>query len=381
MAIPLRFQLLLLLLLLILISLFISAAAAPPLIQEVTPSILANLLSTLGFQKLSTANLSASSPITIFAPSDAAVSTCPTCSLHLLIREFSLPGLYPLQFLQSLVFGTKIETLAPHRCLTITTAATADHNKNKVYVNGVEIARPDLFNDGTVLVHGLQGFVSHLSPLSCNVELMTSLSFPFPSLPTLASSPSPSPSLMPLMLKDAILRLQTIGYGVVSMALRFRYPELVELKAMTVFAVDDNSIFTGEGSIYLSNFLHHVVPNKRLTAADLVTLRLKTSLPTMEAGQDLVVTTAGGGGTLTPMKINHMKLVTIDLMHNAKMVIHGISSPFPRVQQYQEAESDAEIQRSRCGRLDWDGGICVIDGQGRGGLQSTADVQDHDRGL
>ncbi|XP_073158363.1 fasciclin-like arabinogalactan protein 21 [Henckelia pumila] len=375
MAISLRFQLLLLLLLLILISIFISAAAAaeePPSIQEVNPSILSNLLSTLGFEKLSTANLSASTPITVFAPSDAAVSTCRNCSLDLLIRELSLPGLYPLQFLQSLVFGTKIETLAPNRCLTITTAATAGRNKNKVYVNGVEIAQPDLFNDGTVLVHGLQGFVSHLSPQSCNVELMTSLSFPFP---TLASPPSRS--LTPLMLKDAILRLQTVGYGVVSMALRFRYEELAKLKAMTIFAVDDTSIFTGEGSIYLSSFLHHVVPNKRLTAADLVTLRLKTSLPTMEAGEDLVVTTAGGGGIMTPMKVNNVKLVTIDLMHNPKMVIHGISTPFPRIQRYQ----DAEIQRTRCGRLDWNGGICAIDGQEPGGLQSTVDVQDRDRGL
>ncbi|KZV17751.1 HTH-type transcriptional regulator protein ptxE [Dorcoceras hygrometricum] len=76
-----------------------------------------------------------------------------------------------------------------------------------------------------------------------------------------ASAPFPSLSGVPLLLKDAILRLHNIGYEVVSTALA-----LAELKSMTIFAFDDISIFTGEGCTYLSSFLHNVVPNKRLTA-------------------------------------------------------------------------------------------------------------------
>ncbi|KAL3648218.1 hypothetical protein CASFOL_007642 [Castilleja foliolosa] len=187
MAISLRFQLLLLL-----ISLFISAVTAvvgspspsispsstvtfqPPPTHTYPPTLFATILSTLGFQELSTAtvsaNLSATTPLTIFAPSDVSLLTCPSCSLPVLIQELSIPGLYPLQFLQTLTFGTKIETLAPNRSLTITN----NDKGNKVFVNGVQISSPDIFNNGLVVIHGFQGFVSHLSPLSCNVERMTS---------------------------------------------------------------------------------------------------------------------------------------------------------------------------------------------------------------
>ncbi|RYQ94666.1 hypothetical protein Ahy_B08g089608 [Arachis hypogaea] len=41
---------------------------------------------------------------------------------------------------------------------------------------GVEITQPDLFNNGMMVIHGLQGFIA---PFSCDVERMTSLSFPF----------------------------------------------------------------------------------------------------------------------------------------------------------------------------------------------------------
>ncbi|PIN22130.1 hypothetical protein CDL12_05156 [Handroanthus impetiginosus] len=373
MAIPLRFQLLLLLLLLLLISLFISVAtaaadggSAPSLSPSSTPfpapthtypsTLFATILASLGFQELSTAtasaNLSATTPLTIFAPSDASLLTCTSCNLPLLLQEFSLPGLYPLHFLQTLIFGTKIETLAPNRCLTIT-----NNSKDKVFVNGVEITSPDLFNNGLVVIHGLRGFVSHLSPLSCNVERMTSLSFPPPSLSS-AAAPALSFSITRLMLKDAIIRLRATGYSVVSLALSAKFVELSELKAMTIFALDD-------------------------TAGELVSLPSTTSFPTMDAGNNLVVTTAGGGGPLEPMKINYVKITTIDLLHNSRIVVHGVSSPFPHMhhhQPYDENENSyAEIQRSKCNLFDWNRGICVAEPESPAGLQSRLDV-DH-RGM
>ncbi|KAK6143502.1 hypothetical protein DH2020_023850 [Rehmannia glutinosa] len=255
----------------------------------------------------------------------------------------SLSPAFTPHFLQTLTFGTKIETLAPNRCLTI----TAD-NKDKVFVNGVEISSPDIFNNGLVVIHGLQGFVSHLSPLSCNVERMTSLSFPSPSLAS-ASSVPPSLYIMRLMLKDAIIRLRATGYNVVSLALRVKFVDLSELKAMTIFALDDMSIFAGGGNAYLSNFRYHVVPNKRLTAAELVSLPPSTTLPTMDTGNNLVVTTSGGGGPTAPMKINYVKITTIDLLHNSRIVIHGVSSPFPHMLHHQayDVESTAEINVPR----------------------------------
>ncbi|KAL6550130.1 hypothetical protein OROMI_020618 [Orobanche minor] len=136
---------------------------------------------------------------------------------------------------------------------------------------------------------------------------------------------------MRLMLKDATIRLRASGYSVVSLAMRVKYAELTELKAMTVFAIDDTAIFSRGGSAYVSDFRFHVVPNKRLTAADLVTFPASTSFPTLDAASNLVVTTAGGGGTSSPMKINYVKITTIDLLHNNRIVIHGLSAPLPHM--------------------------------------------------
>lgn len=52
---------------------------------------------------------------------------------------------------------------------------------------------------------------------------------------------------MRLMLNEAMLRLSGAGYGVVALALRVKYHELVPLQSMTVFALDDVSIFSGNG--------------------------------------------------------------------------------------------------------------------------------------
>ncbi|KAL8553298.1 hypothetical protein ACS0TY_001825 [Phlomoides rotata] len=389
MAITPQFQILLLLLLL-LISLFISAATATDggSAQSLSPSTtvfqapthtyppahFATILSTLGFQELSTAtvsaNLSATTPLTIFAPSDASLLKCPSCSLPLLLQELSIPGLYPLHFLLTLTFGTKIETIAPNRCLTITTSG-----KDKAFVNGVEITSPDVFNNGLLIIHGLQGLISHLSPLSCNVERTTSLSFPSPALSSVSSLPS-SQSIMRLMLKDAIIRLHAKGFDIVSLAMRVKYAELSELKSMTIFALDDAAIFSGGGYAYLSSFRFHVVPNRRLAAAELVRLPPATSLRTMDAGNNLVVTTAGGGGPSSPMKINYVKIATIDLLHNSRIVIHGISSQFPLMHHHQPhntewSSSSADIQQTRCDHVDWDSGICVVASDAPVGLPST----------
>ncbi|KAL2537325.1 fasciclin-like arabinogalactan protein 21 [Forsythia ovata] len=72
----------------------------------------------------------------------------------------------------------------------------------------------------------------------------------------------------------------------------------------------------------------HVVPNRLLMAADLASLPKGTELPTMEKWQSLVITTAGGSSSLTPMRINYMKIKDFDMMFNKKIVVHGMSMPF-----------------------------------------------------
>ncbi|KAK4407146.1 hypothetical protein Sango_0295600 [Sesamum angolense] len=326
-----------LLLFLVLIIAFIfttaTAALAPSLPPSTTTSLVAAILSTLGFQDLAAAaaaiNLSAAIPATIFAPTDFSLLTCPSCSVPLLLQEHSLPGLYPIQFLRTLDFGTKIESLATNRCLTITASSSGFTTTRKVFINGVEITKPDLFYNGLLIIHGIQGFVSHLSPFSCRST--TSLDLPEQPPPMAAFS------IMRLMLKDAMTMLRISGYSIVALAMRVKYSELADLKSMTLFAIDDESIFMeggsgeGRGHAYVEELGFHIVPNRLLTAGGLMGLPIGTMLPTMKSGQNLVVTNAGGEGPLKPMRINYVKVKRYDVVHNNRIVVHVVPTPFPRL--------------------------------------------------
>ncbi|XP_073226885.1 uncharacterized protein [Cicer arietinum] len=59
---------------------------------------------------------------------------------------------------------------------------------------------------------------------------------------------------MRLMLRDAMLRLRNNGFSILALAMKVKYAELVTLNKnnMTVFAVDDLSIFSGSHSYIIS---------------------------------------------------------------------------------------------------------------------------------
>ncbi|KAK3025920.1 hypothetical protein RJ639_041310 [Escallonia herrerae] len=317
------------------------------------------ILTNLGFQELAMAVPSLSGtafstwngPSTLFAPSDSSIRTCVSCSVPSLLREHIVPGLFSLDYLRKLAFGTKIETMEPGRCITVTSSTDSKTNSTRIYVGGVEITRPDLFNNGVVVVHGLDGFVAHLSPFSCSVEKMTSLFFPFHH-PDQQRANIPT-QIMRLMLRDAMLRLRTVGFGFLSLAIKVKYAELVNLQNMTVFALDDASIFSG-GHDYVSNVGFHIVPNRLLTASDLERLPAGIALPTLERGQYLVVTTAGGAAV---MRINYVRIKAPDVMRNVKIVVHSLYLPFPRLHhavsygggEYLASDRAAEINVTEAG--------------------------------
>uniref|UniRef100_A0A2N9EU22 FAS1 domain-containing protein n=1 Tax=Fagus sylvatica TaxID=28930 RepID=A0A2N9EU22_FAGSY len=310
-------------------------------------SLLPPILSHLGFHELaiaapsladSTISTAWTGPSTLFAPSDSSLRTCTSCSIPNLLREHIVPGLFTIEYLRKLTFGTKIESLSAGRCITVTSERSKTANLStaagKVFIGGVEITHPDLFNNGLVVVHGLQGFVSPLSPFSCDVERMTSLSFPYhpdrTALPHQILPPvQPFISIMRLMLRDAMLRLRNNGFSILALAMKVKYAELVGLNNMTVFAVDDVSIFSGSHA-YTSNVRFHIVPNHFLTFSDLEKLPLGMPLPTLERGQSLVITTSGGGGlAAAPMRINYVRIKGPDVMRNLKIVVHSLFLPFP----------------------------------------------------
>ncbi|KAL2544667.1 fasciclin-like arabinogalactan protein 21 [Forsythia ovata] len=105
---------------------------------------------------------------------------------------------------------------------------------------------------------------------------------------------------------------------------------------MTLFALDDSSIFvSGSGHSYVADIEFHIAPNRLLMAVDLASLPKGMELLTIEKRQSLVITTAYGGSPLTPMRINYLKIKDFDMVYNMKIVVHGLSMPFPPL------ESDA----------------------------------------
>nr|GEV58546.1 hypothetical protein [Tanacetum cinerariifolium] len=309
-------------------------------------SIFEPILANLGYQELSMAVPSLSDdsafatwngPTTLFAPTDASIRSCSSCSVVRLLREHIVPGLFSHEYLKKLAFGTKIETMDPGRCITVTSSNDVN-NVTRIYVGGVEITRPDLFNNGLVVVHGLQGYVAPLSPFSCNVERMTSLSFPIQvdnrQNNAVAQNANHQESvqypsyIMRLMLRDAMLRLRNSGFSILALAMKLKSVELMNLQNITVFALDDVSIFAGSHS-YVNNVRFHIVPNRLLAISDLEKLSSGTLLPTLEAGQSLMVTTTAGG--FTPMRINYVRIKVPDVMRNLKIVVHSIYLPFPHL--------------------------------------------------
>ncbi|KAD3640935.1 hypothetical protein E3N88_30158 [Mikania micrantha] len=302
-------------------------------------SIFEPVLANLGFHELAMAVPSLSDdsafttwngPTTLFAPTDASIQSCSSCSVVRLLREHIVPGLFSHDYLRKLTFGTKIETMDPGRCITVT-SSTDVNNYTKIFIGGVEITRPDLFNNGLIVVHGLQGYVAPLSPFSCNVERMTSLSFPVQTdnRQNVAQQSLQYPAyIMRLMLRDAMLRLRNSGFSIIALAMKMKSVELLNLQNMTVFALDDVSIFSGSHS-YVNNIRFHIIPNRLLTISDLEKISSGTLLPTLEPGQSLMVTTTAGD--FTPMRINYVRIKVPDVMRNLKIVVHSIYLPFPHL--------------------------------------------------
>ncbi|KAK9232821.1 hypothetical protein WN943_023069 [Citrus x changshan-huyou] len=113
---------------------------------------------------------------------------------------------------------------SPGRCITVTFSESQNDTVSKVFIGGVEITRQDLFNDGIIFIHGIQGIISPLSLLSCEGQRMTWLPFPFqPSDHGHYHWIEAQSPIMSLMLRDAMLRLQNSGFGMLSLAMKVNY--------------------------------------------------------------------------------------------------------------------------------------------------------------
>ncbi|KAF0895751.1 hypothetical protein E2562_014360 [Oryza meyeriana var. granulata] len=261
---------------------------------------LARVLASLGYNEMaSAAPLLAGSEllvrwpgaITVFAAPDVFLhASCPMCSRrHVLLKHIAL-GYFPYAELTATPTA-KLPSASPGFCLNLASerGPFAIHHA-RLYVDGVEVSHPELYNDGRYIVHGLHGFLPPLSHGS--------------------------------------------GYGFVALAMRVKFAELEKLANMTVFALDDQTIFAGGGHDYVSVVRFHIVPGHRLTHADLLRLHPGTMLPTLAGeGQSLIVTqgAAGSGSGFNDVRINYIPIKEPDVVINSRIALHGVYVPFPRL--------------------------------------------------
>ncbi|KAL4196028.1 hypothetical protein AMTRI_Chr04g244010 [Amborella trichopoda] len=410
----------------------ITTTAHPPLPHyPETHTLLAPILTNLGYTELAMAVPSLydsylsswAGPATLFAINDQAIRSCSSCSRPQILKERIIPGLFTYHHLSKLAHGTKIQTMSSDRCITVTSMNSTE-NTTKILIDDVQITRPDLFNDGLLVIHGLDGFVfppspqssfspeNYTSPLTYSPENHTS-SDPYSTInytspltyspenytspntnstvnytspltyspenytspPTYSTvnyttpltnspvnytspdtyspanytlpltqptenttgagkaTPSHFPNTFPTMsmrssLRDVKLRLRSSGFSIAALALKLKYRELVALRNMTIFALDDRSILHG-GHAYVNNVRFHIVPDRYLKGSDLAQLQVGARLRTLVHGQNLVVTNPGSA--VSSPRINFSPLKGLDVAYNSRIVVHSISVPFPRI--------------------------------------------------
>ncbi|RLN08376.1 uncharacterized protein C2845_PM11G15830 [Panicum miliaceum] len=277
---------------------------------------LAKVLASLGYNEMaSAATLLADLPsvatwpgaVTVFAAPDIFLrAACPGCSRrHLLLDHMAL-GYFPYAELTATP-TVKLPSASVGFCLDV----AAEHGPFSVhhaslYVDGVKISHPELYDDGRYVVHGLHGILPPLTHASCiegahrhQVHVHHhSRRHHHLSARSAAASAATAASVVRIMIRDSISRLRDSGFGFVALAMRVKFAELEKPANLTVFALDDQAIFTGGGHGYVSAVRFHIVPGHRLTRAELLRLYPGAILPTL-AGEDqkLVITRGAGSDT------------------------------------------------------------------------------------
>ncbi|KQJ97199.1 uncharacterized protein LOC104584165 [Brachypodium distachyon] len=295
---------------------------------------LSRVLTSLGYNEMaSAAPLLTNSPplarwpgaITVFAAPDVFLqASCPTCSRrHLLLQHIAM-GYYPYSELAAAP-TMKIPSASVGFCLKIVSErGPFGIHYARIYADGVEVSHPELYNDGRYVVHGLHGFLRPLTH-SCfdGSHHLTARSA--------ATSTATAASVVRIMIREAIARLRDGGYGFMALAMRVKFAELERFANLTVFALDDQAIFVGGGHDYVSAVRFHIVPEHRLTRADLLRLRPGTILPTLAGeGQNLVVTHVAGSAS-DDVRINYIPIKESDVVINSRIAVHGVYVPFPRL--------------------------------------------------
>ncbi|KAK7390922.1 hypothetical protein VNO78_19126 [Psophocarpus tetragonolobus] len=255
---------------------------------------------------------------TVFAPSDSAFKKSGQPSLDLL-RFHLAPLPLPPATLRQLTPGSRIPTLFPGQSLTVTSS-----DNSLVSVNNVKLTDSPIYDDGFLLVYGLDKFFDP--------------TFQF-NTPTPNSDSSCSAKNHTDSFDQAIQTLKTGGYSAMASFLGMQLSGVAEQSGITVFAPADDMLMNRIGDLgdYPSFFRRHIVPC-RILWNDLVDLGDGTELPTFLEGFAINITRSDG-----VLILNGVPVFFPDVFFNDRVVVHGVSDVLsPQVNQ-PHVHEDQEI--------------------------------------
>ncbi|CAN4121715.1 unnamed protein product [Withania somnifera] len=312
----------------IFITLSFSTAQSPPQLPPPPQSLLnaAESLSNSGYISMSLTleliidtvlsraakNSFTGTSFTIFSPPDSSFTNFGQPSLSHILLHFS-PVSLSLSSLQSLPFSSKIPSLSPSNSLYVTS-----NNDLDVSINNVKIIGSPIYDDGFVVVFGIDDFFSQ-NFTRPNTNRNTNL---IPSPQCIAFDPFSRFYEVSLLLKSkgyfimsSFLELQLIGF------LKNSTPGL----KLTVFAPMDNAIigFSGDFPEYQQLFLRHLVPCV-LYWTDLNDMVNGTEFKNYVNGLNLKITKVNDVSF-----VNGVEITYPDLYYNDWLVVHGLQSLIP----------------------------------------------------
>ncbi|KAG5240460.1 hypothetical protein OIU78_007011 [Salix suchowensis] len=245
-----------------------------------------------------------SQSLTIFSPSDTAFSLSGQPSLDLLHFHFS-PRYFSLNSLKSLPPGYQFPTLFSNHSLVITS-----HADRQISVNGVQITGSALYDDGFLVVFGIDSFLDPDFTVSGSINGSTG--------GALGCHVTSSDNDYSFEEASGVLRSR--GYSVMASFLDLQLAEFMEHTALTILAPADEIVkgFMGDFSDFRSIFLRHVVPCK-ISWRDLVGLDDGVVLSTFLRGFKINVTV-----TDTFLMLNGVRVIVPEMYSNGWLAVHGL---------------------------------------------------------
>ncbi|KAD1495156.1 hypothetical protein R6Q59_030259 [Mikania micrantha] len=242
---------------------------------------------------------------TIFTPPDSSFAESGQPSLSLLQVHFS-PMVFSLNSIRSLPFGTKIPTVDSDTFLTVTTPASSD----QVSINNVKIVGSPVFDDGSLIVFGIENFFDPnftISEPPLSVERLDHCTTSFGGDGNFTFHESANV-------------LISRGYSVIASFLNLQLLGFTNQPTLTVFAPSDELMvdYSGRFPDYQSLFHRHVLPCK-ISWRDLTTVDDGTSFDTYLEGFKIKINRSDG-----TFKVNEVPITFPDMYYGDSVVIHGI---------------------------------------------------------